>query len=96
MQLIKNKWFQWAVVFFLAFGVLPLTDASPTLLGAVMVWAICFPSMRMTNGIWKLLRFNYFPSPLQLLKGFKRIWPAVRKGPVVARVHRPRQSSRIP
>ena len=96
MQLIKNKWFQWFVILVLSFGVLPVTDASPMLVAVTMLWAIFFPTMQFTGGVFKFLKFHQFPTPFQLLRGFKRIWPAVRKGPVVTRVHRPRPSSRTP
>lgn len=55
----------------------------------LMIWAVTYPSFVFTSVIWKTLRFFYFPTPLQLWKGFKRQWPTVKKGPVVTRVGRP-------
>jgi hypothetical protein len=62
----------------------------------LLVGVIVYPTLWFSRAMWGMLRFNYFPTPLQLMKGFKRIWPVVRKGPVVTRIHQPRQSSRTP
>ena len=61
--------------------------------GIVLVYVIIFPSLMFLNAIFKVLRFNYFPSPVQLWRGIRRQWHAVEKGPVVVRVHRKKPSS---
>ncbi|MGA1220443.1 MAG: hypothetical protein ACO3XP_07350 [Ilumatobacteraceae bacterium] len=59
----------------------------------VLVYVILFPSVMFFSASFKTLRFNFFPSPLQLWKGFRRQWHAIEKGPVVVRVHRKKPSS---
>lgn len=49
-------------------------------------WALVYPSYVVAKHIWKLLRFNYFPTPVQLYRGFANVWPLVEKGPVVTRI----------
>ena len=88
MKLIRNKWFQWFFVLAVSFNLPTDNDFGP-LVGLLMVWAILYPSFAFSSVMWKMLRFNYFPTPLQLMKGFARLWPAVKKGPVVKRVGRP-------
>lgn len=87
-SLIRNKWAQWFLVLCISVQ-LPGTDAEGPLLYVILLWVFLFPLLSFSGAIWKTLRFFYFPSPLQLWKGFKRTWPFVRKGPVVTRIHLP-------
>ena len=93
-RLIKNKWFQWFVLLVMVSILLPYSEDNPFITVA-FVYVILFPSFMFMGGTWKILRFNFFPSPVQLWKGFRRQWHAIEKGPVVVRVHRkkPSQSS---
>lgn len=94
LRLIKNKWFQWFVLLVMVSILLPYSEDNPFITVA-FVYVILFPSFMFMGGTWKILRFNFFPSPVQLWKGFRRQWHAIEKGPVVVRVHRkkPSQSS---
>ena len=93
-RLIKNKWFQWFVLLAMVSILLPYSQDNP-FMPFVFVYVILFPSFMLVGAVWKILRFNFFPSPVQLWKGFRRQWHAIEKGPVVVRVHRkkPSQSS---
>jgi hypothetical protein len=53
-----------------------------------LLYVICFPSVMLLISILKILRYSYFPSPIQLFRGFQRQWSAIDQGPVVTRVHR--------
>lgn len=55
---------------------------------ALFLGVIVFPTLVMTGAIWKMLRFFYFPTPSQLMRGFRNIWPVVKRGPIVTRVKR--------
>ena len=92
--LIKNKWFQWFLLLLIVSIALPYSEDNP-LMPFALVYVILFPSFMFMGSTWKILRFNFFPSPVQLWKGFRRQWHAIEKGPVVVRVHRkkPNQSS---
>jgi len=93
-RLIKNKWLQWFVLLVMVSIMLPYSEGNP-FISFALVYVILFPSFMLVGGTWKVLRFNFFPSPLQLWKGFRRQWHAIERGPVVVRVHRkkPNQSS---
>ena len=93
-RLITNKWFIWFVMLIVVPVMLPYAEDNPLMPFAFM-YVILFPSLMFLVGTWKILRFNFFPSPVQLLKGFRRQWHVIEKGPVVVRVHRkkPSQSS---
>ena len=93
-RLITNKWFIWFVMLIVVPVMLPYAEDNP-LMPFALLWVIIFPSLMFLGGTWKILRFNFFPSPVQLWKGFRRQWHAIEKGPVVVRVHRkkPSQSS---
>ena len=94
LRLIKNKWFQWFVLLVMVSILLPYSEDNPFITVA-FIYVILFPSFMFMGSTWKILRFNFFPSPVQLWKGFRRQWHAIEKGPVVVRVHRkkPSQSS---
>jgi hypothetical protein len=89
LRLIKNKWFQWFVLLVMVSILLPYSEDNPFITVA-FVYVILFPSFM--GGTWKILRFNFFPSPVRLWKGFRRQWHAIEKGPVVVRVHRKKPS----
>lgn len=63
----------------------------PILMLAVML----LPAALTGRLLFKVMRFNYIPTPFQIVRGFSKLWPAINKGPVVTRVHR-RQSSPTP
>lgn len=89
---LNNKWFQWFAMLIMVSVMLPYNEGS-LWWGLVLVYVIFFPSIMFINSIFRVLRFNYFPSPVQLWKGFRRQWRAIEKGPVVVRVHRKKPSS---
>jgi len=93
-RLIKNKWFLWLLTFVVVSFVLPYAEDNPFVLFAFL-YVILYPSFAFVCGTWKVLRYNFFPSPRQLWKGWRNQWHAIEKGPIVARVHRkrPEQSS---
>lgn len=69
----------------------------PTWIAAPLLgYVVLAPTFMFLQVAWGWFRFLGIPTPRQLLKGFIRQWQFVRKGPVVTRVHRPRQSSRTP
>jgi len=94
MSFFRNRFVQWFFVLAVAFN-LPAMGVDGPLVWVLMAWAVFYPSAVIQARAWKILKFNYFPNPIQLIKGWKRIWPAVNKGPIVTRVSRPR-SSRTP
>ena len=93
-RLIKYKWFQWFLMFISVSVLLPFNEGNP-LVAVAFIYVVLFPSFMYVGAVWKVLRFNFFPSPVQLWKGFRRQWHAIERGPVVVRVHRkkPNQSS---
>lgn len=91
MKLIKA--YVIAIVAFGFLGGLGVEGLPLILLGSYIV---LLPSYMFMGWLWKSYRFLQLPTPIQLLKGFIKQWDFVRKGPVVTRVHRPRQSSRTP
>ena len=62
----------------------------------LLLFFVTTPCVLLVYWSYKMMRFLLIPTPRQLLKGFKRQWVYVKRGPVVTRVHRPRPSSRTP
>ena len=93
-RLIKNKWFLWFLTLVVYSFVLPYAEDNPAM-PFILLYVILYPSFAFIGGTWKILRFNFFPSPRQLWKGWRNQWQAIEKGPVVVRVHRkkPEKSS---
>lgn len=58
----------------------------------LLAYALIWPLIAFMNVSWKFYRYFYLPTAVQLWKGFKYIWPAVKRGPVVTRVSRPHSS----
>ncbi len=86
-SLLRNRWFHWFVLAMLVSVLSPYSEDNP-IMPFALLYVILFPSFVFMGGTWKILRFNFFPSPIQLWKGFRRQWHAIEKGPVVVRVHR--------
>lgn len=61
-----------------------------------IVYVLTLPPILVVYWTWKQIRFLFLPTPMQILKGFKKLWPAVRKGPIVTRVHLPNKSPSSP
>jgi hypothetical protein len=74
--LLKNRYFQWFLLLVIVSIALPYAEDNPLMPFAFM-YVILFPSLMFLGGTWKILRFNFFPSPVQLLKGFRRQWHVI-------------------
>jgi hypothetical protein len=90
--LLKNPWFRWFITF-IGSSILVSLETENPIVPFLFAYAILYPSFAFVMATIKILRFNFFPSPLQLWKGFRRQWHAIEKGPVVVRVHRKKPSS---
>jgi hypothetical protein len=86
------RWRVWLVLFFVAPVLISLETGNPVV-ALLFGYVILYPSFAFVMAVIKILRFNFFPSPLQLWKGFRRQWHVIEKGPVVVRVHRKKPSS---
>ena len=90
--LLKNRWSRWLIVF-IGSSILVSLETENPIVPFLLVYAILYPSFAFVMAVIKILRFNFFPSPLQLWKGFRRQWEIIERGPIVMRVHRKKPSS---
>lgn len=69
-------------------ALMPIAGTPMPVFGFFFLFCVFYPSIAFGNVIWKTLRYNYFPTPMQLMRGLKRQWPNIKRGPVVTRVKR--------
>lgn len=87
-----NKLVRWLLIMAVSTSLLD-TEAPQVLVVPLFLYAVSYPSIVGMIFFWKLFRFNNLPGPIQLAKGFSAVWPTIKKGPIVTRVHRVKKSS---
>lgn len=87
-----NKHVRHYLVILAAWAVLVGIQSDSPIIGLLTLYVIFAPSVAFVYVAWKFYKFNYMPTPIQLVKGFSRLWPAVKRGPVVTRVKQHRSS----
>lgn len=82
--------FKMYLVALVATGVLTAVGGNDWALFIVATYVVLLPGLAFINFAWKFYKYLLLPTPSQIVRGFKNLWPTVKKGPVVTRVHRPR------
>lgn len=80
---------KWSIVWLAALISVGFPDVPLEIMAVALVLIVLIPCFIFLHVTIKWMAFLYLPSPIQLWKGFKHIWPVVKSGPVVTRIKRP-------
>lgn len=86
--MLRPSFYFWLSCWFGVIVHIAIEDTEHWYVAVWLMYLVCYPAVLFLIFIWKLLRSMFFPTPVQIVKGFRRQWPAISEGPQIVRVHR--------